>query len=345
MRRPDAVLATSLMTYWRTGLHETIELVRKVFPGVPIILGGISASIDPSNAMNSCMVDALIEGPGEFQVDRVLGELLNVAQQHPFEKHIDFQPALDLIRDVKFIPLLTSRGCPYRCHYCASKIVAPFFVQRPVSEVVKDTQNSLDLYRCKDIAIYDDAFLVNAKHHALKIMEPFASDNPELRWHCPNGLHARAIDAEVAIAFKRTGFRTIRIGLESSSDGFNKSTGGKTDRKIFEKAVNCLREAGFTQEDIGAYLLAGLPNQTCAQIEEDVKFVLDCGAHPKLAEYSPIPGTLMWDEAVRKSAYPIKEETLFQNCTLLPAASAGVTNEFLSRTRKRIRNALNRANI
>ncbi|MCX5873030.1 MAG: B12-binding domain-containing radical SAM protein, partial [Deltaproteobacteria bacterium] len=38
---------------------------------------------------------------------------------------IQFTPDLDLLRSVRFLPLLTSRGCPYRCVYCASRIIQP----------------------------------------------------------------------------------------------------------------------------------------------------------------------------------------------------------------------------
>lgn len=343
--RPDAVLITSMMTYWRTGVKETADLIREIFPGIPIIMGGIFASIDSHNAKKSCGADKIISGPGELNVNRSLYELLGWAPDKSQDGPIEFTPALDLLSEVTFIPLLTSRGCPYKCHYCASRIVSPLFVQRPVGQVVTELTDNLDRYGCKDIAIYDDAFLVNPLNHALKILAPFESDNPTLRWHCPNGLHARSIDGKVAKAFRRTGFRTIRIGLESSSDSFNESTGGKTSRKTFLEAVNFLRAAGFSQEDVGAYLLVGLPGQTTAQIEEDVSFVLEAGAHPKLAEYSPIPGTFMWEEAVRVSSYPIEDETLFHNCTLLAAATADVTSEFLARTRRRIRESITNVNV
>ncbi len=343
--RPAAILVTSMMTYWRTGLEETIKLAREIFPGVPLILGGIYASLDPVGARKILKVDKLITGPGETQIGRALHELLGTGVPDGDCKEILFSPALDLLSNTSFIPLLTSRGCPYKCHYCASKIVAPFFIQRPVRQVIGELQMNLERYGCKDIAIYDDAFLVNAAEHALKILEPFECERPDLRWHCPNGLHARSINREVARSFAKTGFRTIRIGLESSSDLFNSATGAKTDRNLFLKAVGLLRDEGFTQEEIGAYLLVGLPNQTCAQIEEDVNFVLEAGAHPKLAEYSPIPGTFMWDEAVSKSAFPISDDTLFHNCTLLPVALPEVNHVFLGLTRRRIRNAIVTANV
>ena len=84
----------------------------------------------------------------------------------------------------------------------------------------------------------------------------------------------------------------------------------------------------------------GLPGQTRRQIEDDVELVLNAGAFPKLAEYSPIPGTRMWPEAVKASRYPIELEPLYHNCTLLPAAEPEVDRTFLQETRRRIRDRL-----
>ena len=39
--RPDLIFVTSMMTYWASGVRETIEMIKKVFPDVPVILGGI----------------------------------------------------------------------------------------------------------------------------------------------------------------------------------------------------------------------------------------------------------------------------------------------------------------
>ena len=97
-----------------------------------------------------------------------------------------------------------------------------------------------------------------------------------------------------------------------------------------------LRDVGFDRHQIGVYLLVGLPGQTAAQLEEDVERVLAAGALPKLAEYSPIPGTRMWLEALEGARYPVDSEPLFQNCTLLPAAGPGVDAAFLQNLRRRI---------
>jgi hypothetical protein len=195
-------------------------------------------------------------------------------------------------------------------------------------------------YGVDDAVLFDDAFLVEPARHALPILEAIAEQAPGLRLHSPNGLHASGISAQAALAMKKAGFVTVRIGLESASDGFHSRTGGKTSRAQFAAAINNLKAAGFSSEQIGVYLLVGLPGQSRAQIEDDVETVLNVGAHPKLAEYSPIPGTAMWREALRSSKLPIADEPLFHNCTLLAAAEPEVDSALMQQLRRRIRESL-----
>ncbi len=65
MPRPDAVLVTSLMTYWYPGVTAAIRLVREYFPGVPVILGGIYASLCPDHARSHSGADLVLTGPWE----------------------------------------------------------------------------------------------------------------------------------------------------------------------------------------------------------------------------------------------------------------------------------------
>jgi hypothetical protein len=340
MPRPCAILVTSFMTYWYPGVRETISLGREVFPGVPVLLGGVYASLMPGHAAEHCGPDAVISGPAEIGLFESLFEHtgLDIRGDHG-RRNLGFSPALDLMRGVRFLPLLTSRGCPLRCAYCASARMLSRFVRRSPEAVIREIESAALHYRVRDIALYDDAFLVDSENHALPILEGAAERAPGMRWHTPNGLHASAITHRVAHALKKAGFETIRIGLESTSDGFHERTGGKTSLATFRSAVQNLKAVGFSTGQIGVYLMVGLPDQTRDQIEQDVEIVLREGAVPKLAEYSPIPGTSMWSSALRTARFPIQQEPLFHNCTLLPAASEGVDAEFLRVTRSRIRAA------
>lgn len=343
IRRPHAVLVTSVMTYWHTGVRETVSVIKEAFPDVPVLLGGVYATLLPEHAKRTIGADRVIEGPGEQAVLRALRRITGLGcTGNSVPKGPEFRPALDLCRTVRVLPLLTSRGCPFRCSYCASRRIGPAFRQRSPTEVAAEIEDAAVRFGVGEIALYDDAFLVSPETHALPILEAAAERTPGLSWHSPNGLHVSAIDDRVAVAMKRAGFETIRIGFESASDDFHRRTGAKTNYASFVSAARSLREAGFDQERIGAYLLVGLPGQTAAMIEEDVDRALEAGAHPRLAEFSPIPGADMWPEAIKASRYPIAEEPLFQNCTLLPTAEVDVTWEFLRKTRRRIREEIDR---
>jgi radical SAM superfamily enzyme YgiQ (UPF0313 family) len=333
--RPEVILVTSHMTYWYPGVQATINLLRVVFPGTPIALGGIYASLMPSHA-RLLGADEVVTGPAETNLPEALFKLCGHSTEIEVEQSLGFSPALDLVRTNRFLPLLTSRGCPFSCVYCASKKLAPKYVTRPVTDAMNEIEDALSKWPFKDIALYDDAFLYNAQVHALPILKAASERFQGLRWHSPNGLHASAITMEVATAMKRAGFETLRLGLESTTDEFHRNTGGKTTWAYFKRAVENLRSAGFAKRQIGAYILVGLPGQTRAAIEEDVEKALEVGAHPKLAEYSPIPGTALWERALLHTKYPIDEDPIYHNCTLAPCADSTVTPEFIGALRKKV---------
>ncbi len=65
LRQPGAILVTSLMTYWYPGVVEAIRQVRLRFPGTPVILGGIYATLCPEHARRHSGADLVVTGPGE----------------------------------------------------------------------------------------------------------------------------------------------------------------------------------------------------------------------------------------------------------------------------------------
>jgi len=114
---PAAILVTSLMTYWYPGAAAAIRLARERFPGVPVILGGIYATLCPEHARRHSGADLVVAGPGEAAVWRLLHEITGFPPAGPVwpdPEDLDSlpYPALDLLDHPSFIPILTSRGCP-----------------------------------------------------------------------------------------------------------------------------------------------------------------------------------------------------------------------------------------
>lgn len=60
-----------------------------------------------------------------------------------------------------------------------------------------------------------------------------------------------------------------------------------------------LRASGYSRADCETYILLGLPNQSLDSVKETINFVGDAGGKAKLAEFSPIPGTKSFAEAVK----------------------------------------------
>jgi len=165
----------------------------------------------------------------------------------------------------------------------------------------------------REFAFYDDALLVDAGHHLVPILEGVASQGLQVRFHTANGLHAREITAELAGLMRRAGMGTVRLSLETVDPGRQQATGGKVSTSDWLQAVAYLRAAGFGTEELGAYVLAGLPGQLLEETEETVRFVHRMCIQAKLALFSPIPGTPDGDHVLPADADP-----LLHNDTVFP---------------------------
>lgn len=317
--RPAAILVTSLMTYWYPGIAAAVRVAREYFPATPVILGGIYATLCPEHACRKSEADLVVTGPGERQVLDLLAELTGLqanGDNEPWFASLPW-PSLHLLPHLSFIPLLTTRGCQFRCDYCASCLLYPGFERRPPQEVVEELCYWQDRLGLVEVAFYDDALLLEAEKHLLVILEELTRRGRRFRFHTPNAVHARFVTLEVARWLKRSGFATLRLGVETTATGPE-----RLDRKLaageLEAALACLREAGFSKKDIGVYLLLGLPDQEDEELEASIRRVHALGATPVLALYSPIPGTALWPRAVQASRYDLEADPLFHNPSIFP---------------------------
>ncbi len=315
---PGAVLVTSLMTYWYPGVAAAIALVREFFPRAPVLLGGIYASLCPEHARRHSGADLVIPGPGEGALLRELAALGVLPPTPAGEEAPDLPPpALHLLPGLSFIPLLTSRGCPFACAYCASRLLFPGWRPRPPLLVAAELAHWHRTLGLSEVAFYDDALLFRAQEHLLPLLEEVLRRGLRLRFHTPNALHARFLTPEVARWLKRAGFVNPRLGVETTELG-----PARHDAKLaageLEAAVANLRQAGYRSGDIGVYLLLGLPGQEDGQVAASLRRVRALGAAPILAQYSPIPGTALWPAALAASRFDLAGEPLFHNNSLFP---------------------------
>jgi radical SAM superfamily enzyme YgiQ (UPF0313 family) len=288
---------------------------------VPIILGGLYAHLCEDHARRASGADIIVSDSGFAAMDRLVPVLEGqgaTAETEATTLQTLPYPAFDLLPDRSCVSLLTSLGCPYHCRYCATPVIHPRRFRRDPYHVLDEILFWHKAYGIRDYAFYDDALLFHPETHAAVLLEAVIRKDLPVRFHTPNALHVREITAEIARLLHRSGFRTIRLGLETADMKMHQDLDGKVSEGEFDRAVVNLQKAGFTKKDIGAYLLVGLPGQSVHSVLETIAFVGDRGATPYLAEYSPIPHTALWQKAVEHSRYDLSSEPLFHNNTLLP---------------------------
>jgi radical SAM superfamily enzyme YgiQ (UPF0313 family) len=128
----------------------------------------------------------------------------------------------------------------------------------------------------------------------------------------------------------RAGFETLRLGLETAAFDARQELDKKVTSEEFKQAVTYLKKAGFHQNKIGAYLLAGLPGQDITSIKNSIEIVRQNNVTPVLAYYTPIPHTALWPEAVASSRYDLESDPVFTNNAILPCQKEPFSWETLS---------------
>ena len=330
---PDAILIGTGMTYWYPGAVAMATMVRRIWPLVPIIAGGIYPTLCPEHARSQNCFDLILSGPLE-RLDnwQTLWSALH-ASAPPLPENSGLVLDLAAYSAPEFSVIMGSRGCPYACPYCATSILNPTFVQKSAQSVIAEVDQEKQR-GVLDFAFYDDALLIKPQTWLIPFLHHLRATGDGIRLHTPNALHVRHLTPSLARLLKKAGLYTVRLGLESSD--FSHRLDHKLTRKEWEEGLECLFSAGFSPEQIGAYILFGLPGQDDRAVEAAIDLALARGIRPHLAQYSPIPGTPLFTKAQAHSPYPLEQEPLFQNNALWPCLPGGFTWQKREKWRKRL---------
>ena len=207
---PDAIIMTSSMTYWYPGVFKAIEECKKVFPKIPVLLGGTYACLCKEHAQKFSNADyVLTENSPQFilkQIIKICGAATTPQATLSHFAQIP-RPAYELYEHLDSIAATTSFGCPYACTYCASKLLHPEFHERNLQSIVKELSYYKNNFKVNDIAFYDDALLVNPEKRFIPLARKIIKNNYNFCFHTPNGLHASAINTKIANLMFNTGFK------------------------------------------------------------------------------------------------------------------------------------------
>lgn len=342
--KPDVVLVTSSMTYWYPGVFEAISLIKAEWPDVKIVLGGRYSALCTEHAEKYSGADFVIPGfPGK-RLKETLSSILDISISIPDSFECFPLPAHNLLRNTSIAAITTSIGCPYKCTYCVSNDLSGGFQVRNVDDVFNEISHLVNNLGTRHIAFYDDALLVNSEKRLNVILERIENEKMKVNLYNPNAMHARLINHKTSELMKSAGFTYLRIGYEFADEANQEKTGGKVNTDDIQRAVGVLKAAGFRTDEIGVYILCGHPAQKYETIKSAVDVVIDAGAAPILAEYSPIPGSADFVDAVNTFNHDPSIDPLLQNSSIILFQHPNITRtEFediklmVKKTRTRIK--------
>jgi pyruvate-formate lyase-activating enzyme len=313
--RIDAILVTSGMTYWYSGVHEAIAYCREFFPRTRIFLGGIYATLFTEFAKNNSGADFVLKGEGEQPVLKLISELLRRPLQKHYSGYDDYPlPAYHLYPKLDYVAMMSSRGCPYSCSFCATHEFTELFSRRKPEKVFREIEHYVSERHIKNITFYDDALFVNAENHIKPILRMVIAKRLAVHFHTPNGLFAKLLDEELAELLVESGFKTIRLSYETKNANRQEQMRKVSDDDL-EKALRNLEQAGFPKHEAVVYLIMGLPHQKPSEVEESIRYVHGLGARVSLSSFSPIPHTPEWEIAVHQLGFPADRPLLTNKST------------------------------
>jgi len=182
--------------------------------------------------------------------------------------------------------LVTTRGCPYHCNWCAKPIYGQRYNARSPENVVAEIQMLKEKFAPDHLEFADDIFGLQP-NWVEKFAERVQANNARVPFKCL--ARADLLTEKFVVALARAGCQTVWMGAESGAqkilDAMDK---GQRVEQIYAAAAR-LHRAGI---QVGFFLQFGYPGETRADIEQTLQMIRDCAPDDIGISVSyPLPGT------------------------------------------------------
>lgn len=321
---PDEIWVTSIMTYWWESTLDTLLLAKELYPNAKVRVGGIYPTLAPNH-----LRDALRARGYEFQVVRgrdlevtrgddgtqvanpdciVTGEVPEASNAD-----LDFEVFRHMTREFErqerlpeYAILMTSRGCPFDCSYCAQKAYNEGNLKvriRSAKDTLEEIRTKYHEYGIRRFAFYEDNFLLEKANiqRLLELLLEHKDELQHLRLYAPEGIEVRLLHDDLAFAklMKETGFESVYLPLENMSREVTNSWNRRHSHAgLFEGAVKVCHDAQFQLHNmaVNAFILFGMPGEDLQDIVNTIFYASEKvgGIVPML--FTPVPGSLMYEQ-------------------------------------------------
>lgn len=335
---------------------RVISAAHRAAPAAPIVVGGEHATADPGHVLRSAPeVSACVLGEGEetlldvvdavetsrdldsvaglaLRADR--GECRKTAPRARIRGIDDLPwPAWHLVpiemyldnhvghgeHNVRSMPMLATRGCPYRCTFCSSPTMwGTRWLARDPEDVVREIRHYRERYRIDHVEFYDLTAIID-RRWTLRFSELLQRANLPVTWRLPSGTRSEALDDEVLRAMAASGCVAVLYAPESGSP---RTLARIKKRMKPERMLVSMRAAVNAGLLVRGHFIMGMPGQTLPEIVETYTFIARMawiGVHDVNSYFFyPYPGSEMHRDLVARGVIdpnaPDYDEFLAKAC-------------------------------
>lgn len=327
--KPDVLGITSTSPEFPFAI-QIARICRRVLPECAVAIGGTHATLDTQNVISRPEFDFVIRGEGEYtflelvqalrdggrlssirglSYKNELGEVLHNEDRELIED-LDELPRPDyelLIHQDRFKPetyctIIASRGCPYRCTFCAS---STFWKNRlrtnSPKRVLDDIEYYVQKYGLEYLVFMDDLFTLN-RRNLLEVCDGLVNRglSKKIRWACYSRIDS--LDEEILTALKQANCRKLSVGIEFGSDRILESVNKKITVEQMMENVSRAKRMGFL---IHGFYMVGHPEETAADIHQTIKLMRTLRLDSNLVSVlMPLPGTPIYERLLREGRIP-----------------------------------------
>jgi radical SAM superfamily enzyme YgiQ (UPF0313 family) len=345
-----------------TTVYVAIDIAgacKTAFPETKVVFGGVQPTVTPELFLKSEHVDYVVRGEGEvtivelirgndsasikglsYKADGARSEMvhnpprtpLSNLDEIPFPAYHLFQidkyhPPEALYRRLPAINLIASRGCPFKCTYCATQTIWPGKLRvRSIENVIEELKVLTGRYGIREISFSDDT-LPAVRTRIVGLCEEIIRNRIDITWSC-NAI-VKFVDEDVLKLMKRAGCHHICYGIESADTQILKNIRKNIRLEDAEKAIRTTKKVGIACR---ASFMFGNMGETLESMQKTLDFALRTNPDFALFNIStPYPGTPMYNWA-KKNGFLVSEDlTLYtaSKCLVnLPTISSEQVEEF-----------------
>ena len=325
------VIAISIMfsSFYDTA-YRIAKLIKKHNPNIIIVTGGAHVSMQYQHVLDNYSVDFVLLGEGEVTLPQLMdaisanenprnipgvgfrtfqnanaktyfGEDIYINSCKEYISELDkYVPAVDKIDCTKYngaATIITSRGCPYNCSFCAVKhTMGKEYRVRSVGSVLAELDRYQTRYGISKLFIEDDNFTFDTER-TKSLLKRIVDRQLKVNLFLLNGVSAIGFDDELVELFSKSGVKKLFVGLETTDDDARWQIAKAHISLAAIKSV--VRKLETYNICAGVSLIIGLPHQWLANVVDDIVCLLKMDI-PILAinPLYPLPGTEIYNECI-----------------------------------------------